>query len=147
MDKDLRDLIENPIFLDLLNNLSEYVYITDNKGYVQFINTAAEKCEHISYAETKGKHINDIYTQKESPTLKALETGKKIDEHENLYMIDGKQYSQLCKSFPLYKDKKIIGACTLQRDTTYLNQILSDNSSLKKVSAPIQNLKSKPLTL
>ena len=87
MNKDLKNIIENPSVLTMLNSLSEYIYITDDKGYVRFINHAAEKFEQQSNSEICGKHINDIYTQKESPTLKALSTCKPVDEHENSYIL------------------------------------------------------------
>ncbi|MFR6257734.1 MAG: sigma-54 interaction domain-containing protein [Anaerovoracaceae bacterium] len=132
MNKDLKNIIENPSVLTMLNSLSEYIYITDDKGYVRFINHAAEKFEQQSNSEICGKHINDIYTQKESPTLKALSTCKPVDEHENIYMFNGKQYNQLAKSIPLFSGGELIGACTIQRDMTLVTQILSDNASLQK---------------
>lgn len=132
MNKDLKSIIENSVILTILNDLSEYVYITDEEGYVRFINRAAEKFEHQSNDEIIGKHINDIYTQKESPTLKALQTRRPVEEHENLYMFNGKQYNQLAKSLPLFSGERLIGACTIQRDMTLVTQILSDNASLQK---------------
>lgn len=132
MDKDLERLIDNPRFLAILNSLSEYIYIIDADGRMQFMNSAAERFEQITSDKIKGRHIKEIYMQKESPTLMALEKRKAIQEHENIYMMNGKQYRQLAKSIPLFSGDKLIGACTIQRDITFMSQILSDNTSLQK---------------
>ena len=40
MNNELKHLLGNKIFTDILNNLSEYVYIVDESGYLQYINHA-----------------------------------------------------------------------------------------------------------
>ena len=35
MNNELKHLLGNKIFTDILNNLSEYVYIVDESGYLQ----------------------------------------------------------------------------------------------------------------
>lgn len=132
MQSELQTILDNPCVLTILNNMTEYVYIVDEDGYLQFINPAAEKFENLASKDILGKHINDIYTQAESPTLKALQEGKPIPEHENIYMIDGKQYHELAKAIPLYSGEKLLGACTIQRDMTLISQMLSDNAALQK---------------
>ena len=47
-------------------------------------------------------------------------------------MLDGKQYHQLAKSFPLFAGDKLLGVCTVQRDMTLVSQVLSDNTALQK---------------
>lgn len=132
MRKELRDLLDNPCFTTILNAMNEYVYIVDEDGYLQFINPAAERFEHLSSGDILGKHINEIYTQGESPTLKALQDGTPVEEHENIYMINGKEYHQLAKSIPLFSENNLIGACTIQRDMTLISQVLSDNAALQR---------------
>ena len=110
--------------------MTEYVYIVDEQGCLQFINPAVEAFENLTNSEVKGKHIKELYTQGESPTLKALYEQKTIPEHENIYMLDGKQYHQLAKSFPLFAGDKLLGVCTVQRDMTLVSQVLSDNTCL-----------------
>ena len=102
MQDELQAILENPCVLTILNNMTEYVYIVDEQGCLQFINPAVEAFENLTNSEVKGKHIKELYTQGESPTLKALYEQKTIPEHENIYMLDGKQYHQLAKSFPLF---------------------------------------------
>ncbi len=132
MRNELQELLSNPCVLTILNNMTEYVYIVDENGCLQFINPAAESFENLTNEEIRGRHIDDIYTQAESPTLKALRERKPVPEHENIYMIDGKQYHQLAKSIPLFSGEKLLGACTIQRDMTLISQVLSDNAALQK---------------
>ena len=132
MQDELQAILENPCVLTILNNMTEYVYIVDEQGRLQFINPAVEAFENLTNSEVKGKHIKELYTQGESPTLKALYEQKTIPEHENTYMLDGKQYHQLAKSFPLFAGDKLLGVCTVQRDMTLVSQVLSDNTALQK---------------
>ena len=132
MQDELQAILENPCVLTILNNMTEYVYIVDEQGCLQFINPAVEAFENLTNSEGKGKHIKELYTQGESPTLKALYEQKTIPEHENIYMLNGKQYHQLAKSFPLFAGDKLLGVCTVQRDMTLVSQVLSDNTALQK---------------
>lgn len=143
MRNELQAILANPCVLTILNNMSEYVYIVDEDGFLQFINPAAAKFENLASKDILGKHINDIYTQAESPTLKALQNGEPVPEHENIYMIDGKQYHQLAKSFPLFAGEKLLGACTIQRDMTLITQVLSDNAALQKNQQENSKIKKK----
>lgn len=72
MQNELQAILENPCVLTILNNMTEYVYIVDEQGCLQFINPAVEAFENLTNSEVKGKHIKELYTQGESPTLKAL---------------------------------------------------------------------------
>lgn len=132
MNNELKHLLGNKIFTDILNNLSEYVYIVDESGYLQYINHAALNFEKLSLGEVIGKHINDIYQQKTSPTLKALETGNAVDIQENIYIINENEFRQSCKSIPLLAGRTLIGVCTIQNDYTHFSQMLTDNIKLQQ---------------
>ena len=80
MQDELQAILENPCVLTILNNMTEYVYIVDEQGCLQFINPAVEAFENLTNSEVKGKHIKELYTQGESPTLKALYEQKTIPE-------------------------------------------------------------------
>lgn len=125
-------LINNQMFAEILDGLSEYIYIVDNNGKILFINKAAARFERVSKTDIIGKHINEIYVQEESPTLKALESGKNVEEHENTYIIDGKEFQQMARSAPLFDGEEVIGAYTLQRDITLVKEIISDNINHQK---------------
>ena len=146
MQDELQAILENPCVLTILNNMTEYVYIVDEQGCLQFINPAVEAFENLTNSEVKGKHIKELYTQGESPTLKALYEQKTIPEHENIYMLDGKQYHQLAKSFPLFAGKKLLGVCTVQRDMTLVLQI-SDNHFTEECSRKTQRQKKEKLSI
>ena len=42
MQDELQAILENPCVLTILNNMTEYVYIVDEQGCLQFINPAVE---------------------------------------------------------------------------------------------------------
>ena len=65
MQDELRAILENPCVLTILNNMTEYVYIVDEQGCLQFINPAVEAFENLTNSEVKGKHIKELYTQGE----------------------------------------------------------------------------------
>lgn len=132
MHRELQEILSNPCVPTILNNMTEYVHIVDDQGCLQFINQAVEAFENLTDADVKGKHIKELYTQGESPTLKALYERTPVPEHENIYMLNGKQYHQLAKAFPLFAGDKLLGVCTVQRDMTLVSQVLSDNTTLKK---------------
>ena len=58
-------------------------------------------------------------------------------------MLDGKQYHQLAKSFPLFAGDKLLGVCTVQRDMTLVSQVLSDNTLYRRISRKTQRQKRK----
>ncbi len=129
---DLNAYVKHPLFVNMANHLTELLYIVDEMGRILFINKAAEDFEQIRLKDVYGKCINDIYKQDESPTLKALTTGRTIREHENTYIMNGKEFIQLAASYPIIYNDQVIGAYTIQRDMTTIKQIFSDNISLKK---------------
>lgn len=122
---------ENPIYADMFNKLTELVYIFDTNGCVVFFNTAAENFENLKNEDVMGLHINDIYKQDYSPSLKALETGHEVVETDNIYMINGRQFRQVTKAYPIFYNNEIIGVYTIQTDITSLEKILKDNIRLQ----------------
>ena len=141
MNKDLKTIIENPSVLTMLNSLSEYIYITDDKGYVRFINHAAEKFEQQSNSEICGKHINDIYTQKESPTLKALSTCKtQLMSTRNSYMFNGKQTISWLNPYRFSAAANLSAPVLFKRDMTLVTANFNPTTAYAaKKSAKSQN--------
>lgn len=123
---------DHPLYAELLNNLAELVYIFDEEGRIVFINHAAEKFEGLKLEEVRGLHVNDIYYQDYSPSIKALETGQKVVDMNNIYTIHGKQFRQITRAYPVFDQQKIIGVFTVQTDITSLERILSENIRLQK---------------
>ena len=51
MQDELQAILENPCVLTILNNMTEYVYIVDEQGCLQFINPAVEAFENLTNSE------------------------------------------------------------------------------------------------
>lgn len=122
----------NPVYINMLNMMSEMIYIFDNQGRAVFFNHAAERFEGLTNAEVQGLHISDIYSQDYSPSLRALQTGKEIVETNNIYMVRGKRLQQIAKAYPIWLDNELIGVFTVQTDVTSLEQIVSENIQLQQ---------------
>lgn len=125
---------DHPLYAELLNNLAELVYIFDEEGRIVFINHAAEKFEGLKLEEVRGLHVDDIYYQDYSPSIKALETGQKVVDMNNIYTIHGKQFRQITQAYPIFYEQKVIGVFTVQTDITSLERILAENIRLQRTS-------------
>ena len=110
----MNDRLQNKIFsnsflVDLMDHISESIYIYDENGYTVFINKAAQQYENVKSEDIIGKHINDMYIQDYSPSLTALETGQKVIDPQNSYIINGKECIQDTRSYPIYEGNQLIG--------------------------------------
>ena len=133
MSHTLKDkLFSNPFIIELMNNVSESIYIYDEKGYTVFINKAAERYENMKLQDVAGKHINDMYTQDYSPSLRALETGQKVIDPQNSYIINGKECIQDTRSYPIFENETLIGVYTIEKDFTTLKHMVDKNICYQK---------------
>lgn len=133
MSHTLKDkLFSNPFIIELMNNVSESIYIYDEKGYTVFVNKAAERYENMKLQDVAGKHINDMYTQDYSPSLRALETGQKVIDPQNSYIINGKECIQDTRSYPIFENETLIGVYTIEKDFTTLKHMVDKNICYQK---------------
>lgn len=121
----------SPVYAEMMNRLTEMIYVFDEEGRIVFINQAAEKFEELKLEEVKGLYIGDIYNQDYSPSLRALEMGKEVVDTNNVYMVHGKRFHQVARAYPVVYEGKIIGGYTIQTDITSLEKILSENIRLQ----------------
>ncbi len=129
-------IFSNSFFIDLMNRISESIYIYDEDGCTVFMNQAAQQYENMKLEDIIGKHINDMYVQDYSPSLKALETGQNVIDPQNNYIINGKECIQDTRSYPVYDNNKLIGVYTIEKDLTTIKQIVDENISYQKKSTP-----------
>ena len=133
----MSDQLKNKIFsnsflIDLMDHISESVYIYNDEGYTVFMNKAAQQYENMKLEDIVGKHINDMYTQDYSPSLKALETGRKVIDPQNSYIINGKECIQDTRSYPVYEDDQLIGVYTIEKDLTTIKQMVDESINYQK---------------
>ncbi len=135
MTRKIKDFLrEHPYFSDILNRLSDAVYICDTEGKLIFINTAAEKLDGYLLKDIYERPTQELYGLDEtnSPMLKALKSEKPVIDSVFRYYINGKEIIQLCNAAPLHYEGKIIGAYTVQRDVTKIKDIIERNISLQQ---------------
>ena len=131
----LEEFIKNPLFLSLVSNLSDCLYVIDINGCVIYANQTALDFEKQSFDSIVGKHITEIYTQEVSPSLTALNSGQIVEEHENSYMINGKEFHQICKSVPIYVGSELVGVYTIQRDITSMRRMINNDIKYQKAAS------------
>ena len=133
----MNDRLQNKIFsnsflVDLMDHISESIYIYDENGYTVFINKAAQQYENVKSEDIIGKHINDMYIQDYSPSLTALETGQKVIDPQNSYIINGKECIQDTRSYPIYEGNQLIGVYTIEKDLTTIKQMVDESINYQK---------------
>ena len=125
-------IFSNSFLVDLMDHISESIYIYDENGYTVFINKAAQQYENVKSEDIIGKHINDMYIQDYSPSLTALETGQKVIDPQNSYIINGKECIQDTRSYPIYEGDQLIGVYTIEKDLTTIKQMVDESINYQK---------------
>ncbi len=128
-------LYQTPFLIDMLEHLTEMVYVTDEDGCIVYMNSAAEKFDGFSLVNERGKYLGDIYYQDYSPMLKSLKTGEEITDADNLYITNGAQRRTSIRAYPVYENGVLIGAYSIQTDITSMAKILSDNINYQRRSS------------
>lgn len=125
-------IFSNPFFTEIMNNISEGIFIYDDTGRTVFMNHAAEQYENLKLKDALGRHINDLYLQDYSPSLKALETRRPVTDPRNTYIINGKECIQDTRSYPVFDNDILIGVYTIEKDLTSLKHMVDESISYQK---------------
>lgn len=111
----------------ILHLMEEGVHIVDVNGYSVFYNKAMEQIEGLSADEVIGRHILEVFpglSSRESTLLRALESGKTIDQRRQSYLnLKKKQISTSNCTFPVYNGNKLIGAVEIAKNYTEVRNL------------------------
>lgn len=111
-------------FLDLVEAA---FYFCDLDGRFQYINKTAEKLDGYTQQEIQGKTVMDAYNLDDTPMLRALYQEKPIENITFRYNVNGVNVMKLCNARPFYINGEKMGAFTVQRDVTKLNEVIESN--------------------
>lgn len=125
-------IFSNPFFTDVMNSVSDAIFIYDDTGCTVFMNRAAQQYENMKLEDALGRHINDLYMQDYSPSLKALETCKPVTDPRNTYIINGKECIQDTRAYPVFDNDTLIGVYTIERDLTSIKHMVDESISYQK---------------
>lgn len=139
-DSRIKELLyQTPFLIEMLEHLTEMVYVTDEDGLIVYMNSAAEKFDGFSLANEQGKYLGDIYYQDYSPMLKSLKTGEEVVDADNLYITNGAQRRTSIHAYPVFENGVLIGSYSIQTDITSMAKILSDNINYQRRSSGENN--------
>lgn len=115
--------ISEKILLRIMGQLNEAIYITDKDGTVIYVNSAAEKLEHLPKEVMVGKTVSEVYsytdlrTEKNAPSLNVLKTGiPQVDENLEWYTKEGIGVNAITSSYPLFDGEDIIGGFSISEN-------------------------------
>ncbi|MDO4541201.1 MAG: sigma 54-interacting transcriptional regulator [Bacillota bacterium] len=125
---------ENRELRNIIDHLTDAIYLIDSEGVILFMNKAAEKLDGYSLREIKGRTIMDVYNldETQSPLLRVALTKEPLTNHFLRYYINDQEVFQLCNTFPVEFDDGTTGSVSIQRDYTKLNKVIKHNINLQK---------------
>ncbi len=112
-------------FLSLLDDFFEGVLVTDNRGYVLFMNEEQARIDDLPARSLVGKKVTDIYhvDDGDSPVIQCLASGKAIKGVACYYRTwTGKIVNSIHNVFPLFDDRKLLGAICFIQDFSIIEQ-------------------------
>lgn len=130
----------------VMDNLTEAVYVTDRDHRIVYFNASEAKNEGFQ-PEDVGKSIAEIYAGKKidfvSPSTdieRVLKTGKPIiEQRTSYYSMAGENRELFYSCYPLYREGKIEGVYTISRhmhpDEAYLNAILAQKKLVESTGS------------
>ena len=121
---------------EMLTLMEEAVYFCDDKERMVYINEAAEKTEGFSLSEIHGKTVYEVYGLDDSPLLRAVRTGKAVENVAFHFNINGRTVFQIVNARPLIVDGRVVGAYTIQRNMTKLYHAIEENLKIQRELFP-----------
>lgn len=111
----------------ILHDIDEGIHIVDENGITRVYNKSMEKIEGIGRAQTIGRHLLDVFpnwTIENSTLLTVLKTGKPLKQQKQSYLnLAGQKISTVNTTYPIIRDKKIIGAVEISSNTTNVDNM------------------------
>lgn len=134
----------------IINNIEEEIFITDEYGFVQFLNPYAEKVCGVTLKEVVGCHVEDM----EKRGIISSSITKEVFKHkttQNKLMEMHTGHTVIATGIPLYdKDGKLINVLASSKDIAELRNILAQlqdvTTELGQKEKQITELKKKIIT-
>jgi arginine utilization regulatory protein len=128
---------KNYLYEQTFNKIPSGIQIYDKNSCAVFFNDASKKISSISDDQyIKGNHLLDLYdlNEKFSTVLTALKTqAPVINRFDNFKQTKGTKITSVNTSYPIFHDKKLIGAMSFDRDISAINTEISNLENIKKV--------------
>lgn len=114
----------------ILDNIDEGIIMTNSENKVTIYNKPYSDFEALSRTHVIGKHLDDIYESNQHATV--LETGLPITDRYKIYStINGKEQDGMGKSYPIFKNNKIIAVVSVVRNIHIIRSLLEKAIALQ----------------
>jgi len=120
-EKDDIDILEN-----VINSIDEAVMVCDSQGKLIIYNEANQRLDGLLKEQVIGKHVTHVYNLSEETSLliQTMRLRKPIiDRHQNYTTFTGRNLNIMCNTYPLFKEDKVIGAVSIQRDYSKIKEL------------------------
>lgn len=112
---------------EILDYISEGIYIIDKNGRIIYYNKFAQIIDDIDGDEGIGRHILEVYpslSYDTSTLLTVTKTGEPILNVEQTFLnYRGKKITTINSSLPIKSNGKVVGALEISRDITQVKQM------------------------
>ncbi|KUO50946.1 MAG: hypothetical protein APF76_03080 [Desulfitibacter sp. BRH_c19] len=115
------DILEN-----VINSIDEAVMVCDNQGKLIIYNEANQRLDGLSKEQVIGKHVTSVYGLSEETSLLILTMKQRqpiIDRQQSYTTFTGRSLNIMCNTYPLFKESKIVGAVSIQRDYSKIKEL------------------------
>jgi len=119
---------------EILENISDAVMINDSETRIVYVNKAYEEILKIPAHKAIGKKILDI--EPDATAIQVMQTGKA--SHNIVDDLKTVNIQAVGMSFPLYKNKNIMGAVSIFNDVTELMKLTEELNRTKEISRYFQ---------
>lgn len=142
-------VIDNKVFMDILNNIHSAVYIIDESGTILYVNHAVEEMDNVSAKELIGKNVLHAYDDnqfeegKESPSIVALRDQYYLSDANLEWKSGGRVVNALTTVIPIMDNGIRQGIVTICDDYEQMKKRVIEHMeySDRKVYSPnIHNL-------
>jgi len=134
--KDARNRLREADFLSLFDQFSDGVIVTDKDGLILYYNNAMCLIDEMTPQDALNKKIVEVYhlNEETSIIMRCLKKGAPIIDEPIYYRTRmGKFANTIHSTFPLIRDKQIIGVVCFVRDYNVLAETIVNMPVLKNV--------------
>jgi arginine utilization regulatory protein len=118
-----------------LDASDEGILVTNAHGRIVYYNRTLSKLEGLRREDVLGRHLTEVYqvTPEGSEHLTVVETGEPIRDLAKIHFTsDGRAINLVASTYPVFKGRRVIGACSICRDVTQIKDLVKENINLQK---------------
>ncbi|MEL7563267.1 MAG: sigma 54-interacting transcriptional regulator [Dehalobacterium sp.] len=130
---------ENQLLREIIDNVHEGVYVTNEKGEIILYNREVEKGEGMKREDVLNRKENEIYSFisenmfHEAITEKVKKNGKPIiEQHYKFNLADGRKMNMILSTFPFYFGDNLSAIYTIGRDVKQIGEFIARTLEIEK---------------